>query len=382
MKNRKFVMLGGSLCLTFAIFVGCGERSGDGEYAKAMNAWEDGNLALARSLFEKSIRKSSSSEKKSIAWNQLGLILWQLDETEAAVDAFNTSCDLSEELSGANQNLGTALLYAGRLDEARLALSDVLGEEPANRTALTLLSLVELKSRNWKGASQAALKSLAIDPRNPDALNTLALAELHMDRNSETALKRLQQILSIHPDYAPAIYNMGMICEQWQGNPTAALNWYKKYLSKAGSSAAHTASAKEAIARLSGKKIPQRTVTAHSRPDARRFMAEGGKLLQSKNFKAAIPQYQKAIQADPKEKSAYYNLGLAYFYLEQYSEAIRAYIAATKLDPRFEDAHYMLSLAYFKQRKWNEAEQSAKALQKLNRKRGEEMLKHISAARR
>ncbi len=343
MKNRRITTVAGCVCLAIALFAGCGERSGEKEFSKALDAWNDGNLPLAQSLLEKSIRKMSG-EKKSAALNQLGLVLWQLQKTEEAAEAFSASCELAEELSGANLNLGLAMLHAKRLDEAQLALSDVLGDDPKNATALAALGLIEMQKNNWRAAAQTAAESVSADPRNPAAQNALALAELHATQNSDRAIKRLKQILAAHPDYLPAAFNLAATYDHWQNNRSTAMAWYKEYLKKAGAGGSRSEAAGQALKRL-----------------------------------ASAPQ--KAEQVPPSA-ARYMNEGITLFKEKRYAAAAQAFANALKLDSGNPDARYNLSLSHYYQQNWDAAEREAKILKQQGDPRGEQMLQYISTARK
>jgi len=366
------------------MFAGCGGRSGEKEYSKAVDAWQDGDLVRARTHFEKAIRKMSGNEKKSEAENRLGLVLWRLGEVDAAVEAFNQSCALSESLSGANLNLGIALYHAGRLDEAEVALNNVLGDDPKNEAALSMLGLIAAKKNDWAGASRTISKAVNVNPADPAGQNMLVLAELNSTRNTDLAVTRLKKLVSSYPDYAPAAYNLAVIYDHWLGQQTAAAGWYQEYLGKSGPDGSHAEAARKAIARLGGQSA---AVSGTTKPQtdpaaAARFMAEGASLHQQQKYAEAVEQYQKAIAADPTQKNAYYNMGLAYYALKKYPETERACISALKIDSGFADAQYMLTLAYVQQRKWNDAEREANILAGLDAKRGDEMLKYIASARK
>ena len=377
-KKAKTILATMSTLLMIGLFIGCGGRTGEKEHDKAVAAWKKGDLVRARTLFEKSIRKTSGNEKKSIALNQLGLVLWGLGEIDAASDAFEKSCNLAESLNGANLNSSIALFHAGRIDEAEVALNNVLGNDPKNATARTLLGIIEMQKRNWAGATTELTKNIESDPSNPAAQNALALAELHQNRSSEVAIQRLKQTLTTNPDYAPSAFNLAVIYDQWLKKSEQAQEWYKQYLQKAGSDGTHIEAAHQAIARLSGKPID-----TQSNPEvAARHIAEGSRLHASKKYAAAVAQYQQAVQADPKQKNAHYNMSLAYYALGNYSETAQACTAAIKIDPKFNDAHYMLALAYVKQEKWNDAEREARFLKQIGDARGSQMLQHISGARK
>ncbi|MDF7823999.1 tetratricopeptide repeat protein [Pontiellaceae bacterium B12227] len=386
MKKKKIVSASAAVVVALFMFAGCSGKSGEKQYNKALSAWKDGDLVRARALFENSINKMSGNSQKSTALNQLGLVLWELGESQAAADAFSTSANLAETLSGANLNMGIALYHTGRIDEAEVALNNVLGENPKNETALAILGLIELQKRNWAGATTELTKSASINPRSAAAQNALALAELHQTKNSERAITRLKQLISANPDYAPAAYNLGSIYDHWLRNPSAAMSWYKQYLQKAGENGSHVQSAANAVARLGG--TPATTSTTRSAApkvnpaEAARYMAEGSKLHGAQKYDEAIVAYRKALAADPKHKTAYYNMGLAFYAQGNYSDAATACNSALNIDPNFSDARYMLSLAYAKQKKWNDAEREARELSKTDATRGGQMKKYISDSRK
>lgn len=385
MKNKKIVFVSVGVIAALLMFAGCGRKSGEKEYNKALSAWNDGDLVRARTLLEKSARKTSGNTQKSTVLNQLGMVLWELGESQAAADAFSKSANLSERLTGASLNMGIALFHAGRADEAEVALNNVLGETPKNETALALLGLIEMQKRNWAGATTELSKSATLNPRSPAAQNALALAELHQTKNSERALARLKQVVSTYPDYAPAAYNVGAVYDLWLKNSREAMSWYKHYLQTAGENGRHVQVATDALARLGGTTSSDTAVNRtapQSKPaEAARYMTDGSKLHGAKKYDEAIAQYRKALMADPKHKTAYYNMGLAFYAQGNYSDAATACNNALNIDPAFSDARYMLSLSYAKQKKWNDAEREARELTKTDQPRGEQMKKYISDAR-
>ncbi|MDZ8117102.1 tetratricopeptide repeat protein [Pontiella agarivorans] len=386
MKIKNVIFTCTGIFAALVMFAGCGSKTGEKEYAKAMSAWENGDLVRARSLLEKSINRTSENEKKSAALNELGLVLWELGEADAAAEAFSQSVNLTETLSGANLNLGIALYHSDQLDDAEVALQNVLGAEPKNETALAILGMIELRKRNWAGATKELTKSATLNPQDPATQNALALAILHQTKDSNRAIARLKQVTAAYPDYAPALYNLASIYEWYAKNTTAAMTYYKQYLAKAGSDGSHTPAANNAIARLGGKPVTSpansNTATRVNPAEAARYIAEGSRLHSQKKYDEAIAQYKKAVMADPKQKSAYYNMGLAFYAKGDFGNAATACNNAVNLDPAFSDARYMLSLAYAKQKKWNDAEREAKELVSSDPAKGEQMLKYISDARK
>lgn len=384
MKNKKLLIISGGIVLLFSLFLGCGGHAGEKEYNKALSSWKSGDLVRAQGQMEKAIRKLSDKKKKATANNQLGIILWNLDKQEQATKQFAESCRLTEDLTGANLNLAITLYHSGQMEQSEFEFTKILSEQPNNSTVLTFMGLIHMHKKDWKNASKEISSSLRIQPNNPAGQNTLALAELHLNRTSDSAVKRLKQIISAYPDYAPAAYNLAVIYDQWLNNNLAAKRWYKQYLTKATPGSLQISSAEQAMKRLAQKTGPSRSSQMAGTPTERAslFIAEGSKLHGRKEYSHAVKQYQKAIQADPSQKTAFYNMGLSYYELKNYPEAVNACKKALKLDPSFANSRYMLALSYAQQSKWNEAEREAKALKKVDTERGKAILKYISDTRK
>jgi len=385
MKNKTLLVFGGAVCLLFAVFTGCGGRSGEKEYGKAMSLLKNGDLVRAQGQFEKAVRKLSGNEKKAEANNQLGIVLWRLDKPDQAIEKFGESCRLSEEITGANENLAVALYHADRLEESKFQFTKILNEQPSNPSARTFMGLIQMKGRNWAGASSEIATGLRADPNNPAGQNALALAELHQGGNSDSAIKRLKQLTTAYPKYAPAAYNLAVIYDQWLHNKSAALGWYRQYLEKSGGKGEYSDRAKQAIARI-GRKPSSTAQATQAKPSLRKtaaqYIAEGSKLHAAKKYREAVAQYRQAVLIDPAAKTAHYNMGLSYYALMDYSRAAQACTAALKIDPRFADARYMLALTYTQQKNWVAAEREAKKLQQIDSARGKSLLDYISKARK
>ncbi|HQG68575.1 MAG TPA: tetratricopeptide repeat protein, partial [Paludibacteraceae bacterium] len=63
------------------------------------------------------------------------------------------------------------------------------------------------------------------------------------------------------------------------------------------------------------------------------------------NFHAAAEQYEKILKNEGIAPELYYNLGNAYYKMNEIGLAILNYERALKLSPRFEDARFNLQLA-------------------------------------
>ncbi|MBU2464572.1 MAG: tetratricopeptide repeat protein, partial [Candidatus Edwardsbacteria bacterium] len=64
------------------------------------------------------------------------------------------------------------------------------------------------------------------------------------------------------------------------------------------------------------------------------------------DYSQAIFAYKKAIESDPNYAMAYYNLGVVYSKLRDYPQAIQAYKKAIESDPNYAKAYFNLGIAY------------------------------------
>ncbi|MFX0072929.1 MAG: tetratricopeptide repeat protein [Candidatus Hermodarchaeota archaeon] len=63
-------------------------------------------------------------------------------------------------------------------------------------------------------------------------------------------------------------------------------------------------------------------------------------------YDKAIECFKKIIELDPENYRAWYNLGIAYFNLEQPKEALKSYNTALKINPDYMYCYYNVGLLY------------------------------------
>ena len=63
-------------------------------------------------------------------------------------------------------------------------------------------------------------------------------------------------------------------------------------------------------------------------------------------YDEAIDAYQKALQLDPADIVAHYNLATTYFQRDHFLKAVEHYLFVLKLDPSHIPANYNLALVY------------------------------------
>ena len=83
----------------------------------------------------------------------------------------------------------------------------------------------------------------------------------------------------------------------------------------------------------------------------------GDLLLEKENFKEAIFAYTQAIKADLEKSESYYNLGIAYAKMNEFSFAKECFLKTVEIDNNIYNAYYRLGQISLLYRDINEAEQ-------------------------
>lgn len=350
--------------LVTVLFFGCGRQPGEKLYYKALSQWEKGNQVRARALLEKSIRRRAGSLENTDAYNRLGLLLWEMGETEEAVVAFGESLHMDAGQVDVLGNLGVALISHRDFSAAEQTLREVALRQPNDARSLAYIGMAYLQNQQWNEASRYLQLALTPAPEDPNLQTALALSELHT-HGAAAALRRLQALAQKYPDYAPALFNMASIYQYDLNNATEATRWLKRYLEQASSIDDFSTLARTQLNALeSGEKTASLSYTApqtRDRKAAEQYFKRALAAHRAGKTTTAIPDYIQAIEKDDHYEQAFYNLGLAYYATSQMSLASEAFEQAVQLNPAFVDARYNAALvAYYN------LGQTERALRELN----------------
>jgi len=333
--------------LIAVLFFGCGRKPGEKLYTEALAEWKDGNLVRARALLEKSIRRRTGSMVNADAYNRLGLLLWEMGEVDAAVDAFNESCRIDAGQYGPLCNLGVALNKQNDFVAAERAFREAALLQSDDPRPLAYAGVAYLQNGKWEDASRNLRRALGRTPADPQLQTLLAITELHT-RGADVALRRLQSVVREHPDYAPALFNVASLQLHWLQNPVAARRNFELYLGKSSGIDVFSAKARAHLQAL-GDPVEKIGLNIQSPKKANRNAADklfrkALALHREGKLEDAIDTYTKALEEDDTYERAFYNLGLAYYAFGEMALAGEAFGRAVQLNPAFTDARYNAAL--------------------------------------
>jgi Flp pilus assembly protein TadD len=160
--------------------------------AAALKLERDGRLADAERLLRRAVHIAPDDAS---ARNALGLCLMQLDRPGEALAEFETLLKLSPTVPFAHTSHGNALLALGAVTEAEASYRRALAIDPGQALAMAGLAHIGSRRGAYPAGRMWAEKALAVVPGFPDAVMSLAAAELG-EYDAGGAERRLRALLS------------------------------------------------------------------------------------------------------------------------------------------------------------------------------------------
>jgi tetratricopeptide (TPR) repeat protein len=149
-------------------------------------------LPEALALLERAVRIAPNDIGSR---NALGLILLRLERPGEALEEFDALLKLDSALAFAHASRGNALLALGAIAQAEGAFQRALALDPAQGVALAGLAHIAINRGAHHEARQWAQEALALLPGLPDAMMSLAAAELR-EREAPLAEEHIRQLLT------------------------------------------------------------------------------------------------------------------------------------------------------------------------------------------
>jgi protein O-mannosyl-transferase len=236
-----------------------------------------------------------------VAHNNLGAAL----RSGAAIPHFEEAIRLRPQYPEAQNNLGEALLTAGRINEAIPHITEALRLDPKLAEAHVNMGAIHNKQGRLDQAETEYRAALQLNPSSAAAHDGLAAILTDTNRTAE-ALPHALEAVGLNPDDADAHYNLGRLYGL-TGRPNDAIEQFRETLRLEPANA-------EAHFNLG---------TAYAQKDQ---MAE------------AVAEFSAAIRIRPEYVGAHFNLGSALAHLGRYDEAIGEFTEALRLNPALTEA--------------------------------------------
>lgn len=171
-------------------------------FASGIQLLQTGQLYEAQHAFEQALQLNPHQLD---AHNNLGIIKAQQGDPTSALQEFRAELSLNPGHPNRPQilhNIGNSLLAMGDLEAAIPAFETALSQDPdLVESYISLASALHRLGQESK-AKEQLIQALKLDPNHPRANHDLALLERH--QNPESALHRLNLVLSLKPQWAEA----------------------------------------------------------------------------------------------------------------------------------------------------------------------------------
>jgi len=241
----------------------------------------------------------------------LGVLTWrQTGVWHDSITLWQTAVTADADCYVCKNNLGTALVRAGRAADAAPYFEAALAIQPADANAYANLGTVAMQQERNDEARRQFEAALRIDPDHPTANTNLARLLINEDK-SEEAIPHLETALRKEPGLAEAHTNLGL-ARMYRGD-------------------------------LDGAERSLRTAMRILPGDAIVHNNLGILLLRRDQTEAAIAEFRRAREIDPGFPEAWFNLGLALSAAEHRGEATAALREAIRLRPAYASAHQKLA---------------------------------------
>ena len=215
------------LAVVFVVFLSGCKPPGPKALLDGKRLLERGKVAAAVDRLETATRLLGGTN--AAAWNYLGLAYHQSGQASNAVVAYQRALAANPDLVEARFNLGSLWFESGRPSEAKSEFTAYTLRRPTSAVGFQRLALAEMHLREATLAEQHIRKALELDASAPESWNTLGLIQLQRGRVRDAA-QSFGGALQKQRNFAPAMINLAVVCQQQLGDRATALKLYRQYL--------------------------------------------------------------------------------------------------------------------------------------------------------
>jgi tetratricopeptide (TPR) repeat protein len=165
----------------------------------------------------------------AIAWSYLGLAYHQVGRFEQSFKAYQMALKLDHTMVALRFNLGCLHLDMNNLTAAIDELRAFSLLQPTVAEGWIKLGTAQLRARRVEDAEKSFRAALALQARNPEALNGQGMVQAQRHRWQE-AVNMFNAATTYETNFAPAVLNSAVIYHQYLNNRPLALQQYRRYL--------------------------------------------------------------------------------------------------------------------------------------------------------
>ena len=185
-----------------------------------------GRLPEAVASFDRALQMAPDYAE---AWNNSGSTLQSLGRLDEALAKFERAITVKPDLALAHHNRGSVLRRLGRLQEALDSHDQALALQPQLAEIWNDRGLALRDLKRFPEAVASFDQALKLQPKHADAFNNRGVALWDMDRIDD-AERSFDKAVAIKPDFAAAIYNRGIMIWARKRHLEAALRDLEKVL--------------------------------------------------------------------------------------------------------------------------------------------------------
>ena len=295
----------------------------------------------------------------AVSWVQVGY--WKDSQT-----IFRRTLSFTSGNWLMKNNLGTALIDAGKIDEAMVQFREDILLRPDYPNAHYNLGVV-LSARGRQEEALAEIReALRLQPDFPEARDTLGNMLAALGKSDEAAIQ-LREALRFKPDYPEARNDLGNLL-LGAGKLDEAMTHYREALRlKPDYPEAHV-NLGNILARLNkpDEAVLHYREAIRLRPDFPEAHGNLGNALVPLGLQEeAVVHYREAIRLRPEFVEAHYNLGNLLAARGNVEEAIDQFSAVLRIRPDLAEAHERLAILLKQRGRMEEARRHVEEAQRL-----------------
>jgi superkiller protein 3 len=188
----------------------------------------DGALEQAREILAEGGSSQENVAETVVAYNALGLTYYKMGKLDLAETAFRKAADLDAKSAFVWNNLGLVAFDRGRDQEAFLNFQKASELDPKYLQARLNKAVVYMDCGDYKRAHDELLEAVRIDPNDAESQVALGVAA-RGDGKLDEARRAYERALDIDDDYAPALFDLGVLYMDFDKDAAKAKDYLTQY---------------------------------------------------------------------------------------------------------------------------------------------------------